>query len=72
MHRYLSHSVLITFRPDASQEDRQKAWKLYQTLGQECGGREAGILVWKVDWNLDMRKGVHLVEFVIFTNWDAL
>src|SRR5579863_8459558 len=59
MPSYLVHSVLITFKPEASEEERQRAHKLYQTLDTECGGRAAGILLWKVDWNMDTRKGVH-------------
>lgn len=70
--RCLQHVVAISFKLDASEAERQKAWGMYQILGDECGGRGAGILYWKVDWNLDQRKGYHLVESVIFTDWDAL
>jgi len=72
MKKYLFHSVHIRFKPDTPQTLKSRVFGLYQTLGEECGGREAGILHWSVKWNLDMRKGVELVEFVIFRDDAAL
>ncbi len=68
----LVHTVHIRFKEGTPQEVKEKALNLYQTLGEECGGRKAGILYWSVRPNLDLRKGVELVEFVIFTDNDAL
>ncbi len=72
MQRALWHVVLISFKEDSTAAERKMVYDLYQTLDQECGGREAGILFWRVDHNLDLRKGVHLVEIAIFESDDAL
>jgi len=64
----LWHSVLISFRETASEAVKREIYERYQTLGKNCGGKDAGILFWQVDWNLDQRKKVHLVEFAIFTD----
>jgi hypothetical protein len=66
------HVVLISFHEEASQAVRQEVCDRYQTLAEECGGKEAGILLFKVEHNLDLRKGVHLVEIAIFRDNDAL
>jgi Stress responsive A/B Barrel Domain len=63
---HLWHSVLISFRDTAPEAARRDIYERYQTLGKDCGGKDAGILFWQVDWNLDQRKNVHLVEFAIF------
>ena len=68
----LWHVVLISFKPGATEEMRQILYDRYQTLDNDCGGRDAGILFWKVARNLDLRKGVHLVEIAIFENDEAL
>ena len=68
----LWHVMLIAFREDATPEVRQKVYDLYQVMGEDCGGKEAGILFWKVDHNLDLRKGVQLVEIGIFEDAAAL
>ncbi len=68
----LWHTVLISFRPDTPQSVWQEVFNRYQTLGEDCGGKKAGILFWKVDYNLDLRKNVHLVEIAIFQNDAAL
>jgi hypothetical protein len=69
---HLWHSVLISFRDTAPEAVKQDVYERYQTLGRDCGGRDAGILFWRVDWNLDQRKKVHLVEFAIFRDDAAL
>lgn len=66
------HVVLISFKPETSEAVKQKVYGLYQALAEDCGGKEAGILFWKVDWNMDLRKNIHLVEIAIFENSDAL
>lgn len=68
----LVHVVLIAFRETASAEDRRSALAIYQTLGENCGGADAGILYWRVSENLDQRKGWHLVEFSVFSDQEAL
>ena len=72
MEPTLLHIVFISFHPDASEEKRNEIYNLYQTLAEDCGGREAGILFFQVDWNMDSRKNVHLVEVAIFTDSGAL
>lgn len=67
----LWHVILISFKPETTEEQRKKIFDMYQTLDQDCGGSEAGILFWRVDHNMDLRKGVHLVEIAIFRDWDA-
>jgi hypothetical protein len=62
----LVHVVLISFRAEAAPEQRQQIFDDYQELGGKCGGKDAGILFWQVDHNLDQRKHWHLVEFAVF------
>ncbi len=40
-------------------------------LPELCGGKGSGILYWKSDWNLDQRKGYHLMEFALFESASA-
>lgn len=68
----LFHVALISFRDQVSLAQRRKIYDLYQTLDEDCGGFNAGIYYWKVDYNLDLRKGVHLVEVGVFRDGDAL
>lgn len=68
----LLHVVLISFRECATVEQRQTIYDRYQTLNEDCGGKNAGILYWKVEHNHDLRKNVHLVEIAIFTGNEAL
>ncbi len=68
----LWHVVLISFKPEASDAVRQEIYKRYQTLDGDCGGKDAGILFWKVGHNLDLRKNVHLVEIAVFEDDAAL
>jgi hypothetical protein len=65
------HVVLISFRAEATPEQRQQVFADYQGLGEKCGGKDAGILFWQVDHNLDQRKHWHLVEFAVFRDDDA-
>lgn len=62
------HIVLTKFRkeiPDARRQDMQRR---LAALGDVCGGREAGILVWRGTWNLDQRKSYHLMELGLFAD----
>ena len=68
----LWHVVLISFRPEASEEVRQSVYDAYQVLAEKCGGEEAGIRSFAVERNLDLRKGVHLVELAVFRDDAAL
>ncbi|MDO8430326.1 MAG: Dabb family protein [bacterium] len=67
----LWHVVLISFKPDTPETVKQEICNRYQTLDKDCGGEEAGIIFWKVNWNLDLRKNVDLVEIAVFENNDA-
>ena len=68
----LWHVVLISFRPETPEKGRQEIYNRFQTLAQDCGGKKAGILFWRVDRNLDLRKNVHLVEISVFKDQAAL
>ena len=68
----LWHVVLLSFGESVPEEKRGRVYDMYQTLDRDCGGAEAGILFWKVERNLDLRKNVHLVEIAIFRDNDAL
>lgn len=70
--KVLWHAVLISFYPSVPEAVRREVYERYQTLGEDCGGRDAGILFWQVGWNLDQRKQVQLVEFAIFRDDGAL
>ncbi|MEK7195126.1 MAG: Dabb family protein [Patescibacteria group bacterium] len=72
MKQALWHVVLISFHGDTSLEERKMVWELYQSLAEDCGGEEAGIALFRVDWNLDLRKNVHLVEIAVFRDDAAL
>ena len=71
MIRGYCHAVLISFKPETDEASRETTELLLQNLGKNCGGEQAGILFWKVEKNLDQRKGVHLVELGIFANLSA-
>ena len=66
------HIVLISFRKDTPQKTRDAIYDRYQTLAENCGGKKAGILFWRVDYNLDNRKNVHLVEIAVLKDEKAL
>ena len=68
----LVHSVLVSFRDNASQEQRDQIVSQYRALGETCGGIKAGILFWQAGLNLDQRKNWHVVQFSIFRDNDAL
>lgn len=68
----LWHVVLISFNEATPEECREEVYDRYQTLAADCGGEDAGILFFRVEHNLDLRKGVHLVEIAMFRDNDAL
>lgn len=68
----LWHVVLISFHGNAPEAVRQEVYQRYQTLAEECGGEDAGILLFKVEQNLDLRKNVHLVEIAAFRSNEDL
>jgi hypothetical protein len=68
----LRHVVLISFKENTPESVMRDIYDRYQTLADDCGGREAGILSWVARRNLDLRKGVHLVVIAAFTGNDAL
>jgi hypothetical protein len=69
---YLHHVVLISFLPDAPEEVRVDIARRYTTLGDDCGGANAGIFFWSVQPNMDVRKNIHLVEIAILRDTQAL
>ncbi|HVV15514.1 MAG TPA: Dabb family protein [Candidatus Paceibacterota bacterium] len=69
---YLSHIVLISFYDSAPEEKKKEVYDRFQTLAEECGGKEAGILYFQAGHNLDMRKNVHLVVIGLFRDNEAL
>lgn len=64
--------VLISFLPETPTEVREKILARYETIWSDCGGVDAGIQYFLVKANLDLRKGVHLVEVAIFDDDDVL
>jgi hypothetical protein len=68
----LWHIVLISFKSDAPEAVRQEVYERYQTLAEECGGEKEGILLFKVEHNLDLRKNVHLIEIAVFRSDEDL
>lgn len=72
MSLVLAHVVLAKFRAETPQSIREVMRERMASLGEACGGPAAGILHWRADWNLDQRKGYHLMEFAIFADGDAL
>lgn len=67
----LWHTVLITFRPASTVDQREHVYRRLQALDEACGGADAGILYWQVGHNLDRRKNVHLVEIARFRDQAA-
>ena len=68
----LWHVVLISFHDQTPEETQREVYNLYQTLAEDCGGVEADILFFRVDWNLDTRKGVQLVQIAVYRDNEAL
>lgn len=68
----LVHVVLAMFYQHVPQETRESMREKVTALGTACGGRDAGILCWRAGWNLDQRKGYHLMQFSIFEDEAAL
>jgi len=66
----IQHIVLIKIRSGAMAE-KEKVFNMLESLGEACGGQDAGIWAWKVNWSLDRRK-VDLVEEATFENDRAL
>lgn len=67
----LVHVVLIAFRDNATEAQKEEVCNRYQTLAEEVGGIEAGIQYFAVQKNLDTRKGIALVELAVFKDNDA-
>ena len=68
---YLHHIVFISFKEDVGEEIKQEISARYATLGEDCGGKEAGILFWSVQPNMDLRKGIHLIEIAFFRDKES-
>ena len=68
----LLHSLHFRLKAHATEADRKNVFDLAQTLAADCGGKEAGILYFDFGENADKRKGIEVVEHVIFVDDDAL
>ena len=68
----LYHVVGISFKPEISEEFRTAILDALKKLGDACGGKDEGILFFTVRDNLDQRKGIHTVEFIVFQDNKAL
>lgn len=64
----LFHTVLIRVKPDADPAEVTSVLNMYSTIKDDCGGENAGILYFKVQENLDLRKDWHYVEIAFFTD----
>jgi len=67
----LVHVVLVSFHDHVPPERREELRTKQNALGERCGGRDAGILAWRSDYNLDQRKNYHLMQFSVFRDRDA-
>lgn len=65
------HIVFISFREDVDESTRKEMFHQGSQLGEACGGPKAGIMEWGMKWNLDPRKGVHMIEVAAFKNQEA-
>ena len=72
MQKGLHHIIFISFKSETPESARDEIYTRYQTLAEDCGGENAGILFWSVQKNLDQRKNIHLVEYAMFRDKDAL
>lgn len=61
----LWRSVHFTFRDHVPEVRKKLAARMLQELGEECGGRAAGILHW-IAGPATSARGVHLQEIVCF------
>lgn len=68
----LVHVVLIKVRPDCPANVREDIYRRYQTIREEAGGTQAGILHFALEENLDTRKGITWVEVAYFRDDAAL
>ncbi len=66
-----SHIVFVSFLDNTDEVVREEIFQQHRELGEKCGGAKAGITLWRVERNLDTRKGVHLVQLSTFTSQEA-
>lgn len=66
------HVGMISFRPEATDVQKQEAFLKLKCLSNDCGGKKAGILFCEVRENIDQRKNMHLIEILIFEDYFAL
>jgi quinol monooxygenase YgiN len=64
------HIVLFKFM-DVSEEEQAECMKACAALENLCGGKEAGIISYKVERNFDTRKSWYFAEMVDFKDVDA-
>ncbi len=65
------HILFVVFHQNTPEEERERILQLHKALGEKCGGAKAGIVMWKVEKNLDTRKGIHIIQMSIFKNKEA-
>lgn len=68
----LWHIVGIKAKQGVSQAVKDELCGRLNSLGEMCGGKAAGILMWGAGTNSDLRKGWHFVEIGLFTDDCAL
>lgn len=60
------HIVFVSFLDNTDEVVREEIFQQHRELGEKCGGAKAGITLWRVEKNLDTRKGVHLIQVSMF------
>jgi hypothetical protein len=68
---YCWRVTLISFRENISVDVRTDLRERLEKLAAECGGAEAGIVHYRVDFNQHTRDFVDLVVVIIFKDGDA-
>lgn len=68
----LLHTVGLRFRGEATKEQVEQAWTMFQGIADKCGGPEAGIMIYRVFSNRDLRKGYSLYEVIVFRDAEAV
>ncbi|MCO6188121.1 Dabb family protein [Rhizobium sp. L1K21] len=66
------HTVLFSFYDDVDECARQSAVEMLRSAGHTYAAGDDGLLYWRVNENLDLRKNWHLVEIGIFADHESL
>ena len=70
LHQVYRHMVLFKFM-DVSDAEQSECMEACAALEILCGGKEAGILSYKVERTFDTRKSLYWAEIVEFRDLDA-